>query len=80
MVRDDLKFSPRTARRVMEIARHTVISDRTRGSDVPPSWRTLYELTKVESKLLEVAIKEGRVNPKMERNSVSDPRRVDRRG
>ena len=33
---------------------------------MPASWRTLCELTKVETKALEAAIKDGRVNPKMQ--------------
>jgi hypothetical protein len=33
---------------MMAVASHPVISNRNHGSDLPPSWRTLYELTKVE--------------------------------
>jgi hypothetical protein len=37
-----------------------IISNRNHGSDLPPSWRTLYQLTKVEDKKLIAAIKDGR--------------------
>jgi hypothetical protein len=61
MVADDLQMSPRTAQRLMEIARHRIISNATHGSHLPPSWRTLYELTKVDDTVLKAAIKDGRV-------------------
>jgi len=72
MVADDLHFTRRTAARFMEIARHPVISNGTHVSHLPPSWGTLYELTKVDPKVLESAIKDGRVNPKMERKEVTE--------
>lgn len=76
MVQDDLQMSPRTGRRFMEIARHPVISNRTLLSDLPPAWGALYELTKVEPAVLKAAIKDGRVNPKMERKEVAARRPV----
>jgi len=45
----------------MEIARHPVISNTKHVSHLPPSWGTLYQLTRVEPKLLQAAIKDGRV-------------------
>jgi hypothetical protein len=62
MVRDDLKLSPDAAQQLRAIARHPVISNATHVSHLPPSWGTLYELTKVETKALEAAIKDGRVD------------------
>jgi hypothetical protein len=62
MVQDDtLQLSPRTAQMLMEIARHPVISNAKHVSLLPPSWGTLYQLTRVETKALEAAIKDGRV-------------------
>jgi hypothetical protein len=61
MARDDLKMDPATARRLMAIGGHAVISNRANMRDFPASWPTLYELTKVETKLLQAAIKDGRV-------------------
>jgi hypothetical protein len=31
----------------MEIARQPLLTNRTHASDLPPSWMTLYELTKL---------------------------------
>jgi hypothetical protein len=47
MVENDLPFGDRTARRLMAIARDPRISNRTHASILPPSWMTLYELTKL---------------------------------
>jgi hypothetical protein len=38
-------MSPQTARKLMLIAKHPVISDRAHARDLPPSWYTLYLLT-----------------------------------
>jgi hypothetical protein len=43
-------FDPRTARMLMTVAKHPIISNRNHGSVLPPSWRTLYELTKLSNR------------------------------
>lgn len=45
-----------TAERLMKIAGHGIISKSAHGPTLPPSWRTLYELTKVPDDRLEVAL------------------------
>jgi len=42
-----LPFGARTARRLMAIANELVFKNLTHGSDLPPSCRTFYELTKL---------------------------------
>jgi len=74
MVQNKLPFTPRTARRLMEIARHPVFSNRAHGPDLPASWRTLHQLTYVDKKCgdgsLRRLIKEGKVTSKTERKDV----------
>src|SRR5205823_1182691 len=36
-----------------------------------PSWRTLYELTRIDAEVLEAKIIDGTINPKMERKEVA---------
>ena len=48
MVASELPFGDRTARRLMAIARDPRISNRTHASLLPPSWMTLFELTKLD--------------------------------
>lgn len=50
MVESQLPFGARTAQRLMVIARDERLSNATLGSLLPPSWRTLYELTKLDDK------------------------------
>jgi hypothetical protein len=71
MVRDDLKISADTSQQLRAIARHPLISNAEHARYLPPAWYTLFLLTKVETKVLEAAIKDGRVNPKMERKEVA---------
>lgn len=53
MIERDLPFGARTARRLVNVAESPVLSNRTHASDLPASWMTLYELTKVpETKLI----------------------------
>ena len=53
MVEAALPFGPRTARRLMAVARDGRL--RTHASVLPPSWYTLYELTRLSNDLLEVS-------------------------
>jgi hypothetical protein len=70
MVKLKLPFNERTAQRLMEIARHPVISNATHVSLLPPSWGTLYELTRVPNEILLTKIKDGSITPKTERRDV----------
>src|SRR5260221_9439189 len=45
-------FDIRTAQCLMKITRHPVLSNANHGSLLPPSWRTLYELTKLPDDVL----------------------------
>jgi hypothetical protein len=42
----------RTAQMLMAVARHSVLSNTAHGRLLPPSWRTLYELTKLDNDAL----------------------------
>jgi len=64
---DELDIEPRMAQRLMAIARHRVLADPTHGSHLPPSWRTLSELARLDDEELVGAINEGLVHPEMTR-------------
>jgi len=70
MVEEDLACSPRTAQRLMEIARHPVLSNTDHGSHLPPSWRTMSELASLPAEIVEAKIKDGTINPKMQRKDA----------
>jgi len=63
-------FSQSAAERLMKIATHPLLSQSAHASILPPSWYTLYELTKLPQTELARAIDEGRVTPDMPRNVV----------
>ena len=71
MVRTKLPFNESTARKLMAIARHPVLSNRSHGNVLPPSYGTLYALTKVPEQKLLACIKDGTINPKLERKDVA---------
>lgn len=64
---DPVPFGDRSARMLMEIAVHPVLSDRRFVSDLPQSWGTLYELTKLEDEQIIAGIKAGEITPDMTR-------------
>jgi hypothetical protein len=70
MVQIKLPFAPRTARALMTIARHPVISNRQHVAVLPSSWGTLAELAKLPAPLLTAKIKDGTITPKLERKGV----------
>ena len=80
MVGNKLPFSPRTARMLMTIARDERI--RNHGSVLPPSWRTIHEITKLSDEQFEAKIADGTINPDMERRdialSIKQERRTER--
>jgi hypothetical protein len=63
-------FGQRTADRLMAIAANPVLSNSTHGSNLPPSWRTLYELTKVDQPKLKAALKDGLITPDLKRRDL----------
>jgi hypothetical protein len=70
MVQMKLPFAPRTAQALMAIAKHPVLSNPHHGALLPPSWRTLDELTRVPVPLLTAKIKDGTITSKLERKDV----------
>lgn len=62
-----------TARKMMAVAGHPVLANQERVHDLPlpPSWGTLYELTKVPEPELTAAIEAGVVRPDMPRKEAA---------
>lgn len=70
MVERDLPFKPSTARRLMIVAEDGRLTDRAHGHVLPPSWRTLYELTKLDDAQFAAGIERGVIRADMERKDV----------
>lgn len=71
MVESELPFGARTARMLMSIADDPRLTDRNHGSVLPPSWRTLYELTKLPDGTFGDAIERGIIRPDMQRKDLA---------
>jgi hypothetical protein len=70
-------FSVSSADKLMEIARNDVISNSEFVPNLPQSWGTLYELSKLDGETLVAGIKSGEITPDMTRAEAaalrSDP-------
>jgi len=66
-VGDPLPFGVSSADKLMEIARNQVISDSEFVPNLPQSWGTLYELTKLDDETLIAGIKAGEITPETTR-------------
>jgi hypothetical protein len=66
-VPEPVNCNSRTARKLMAIARNAELSNRTHGSVLPSSWRTLYELSRIDPQGLKIAFDEHWITPEMER-------------
>jgi len=66
-VSDPVPFGERSARMLIDVAQHPVISNRKFVSDLPQSWGTLYELTKLDDEQIVAGIKAGEITPDMTR-------------
>jgi hypothetical protein len=72
MIADKLPFKSRTAQMLMEIAKHHVISNAKFASVLPPSWSTLYAITKlpVPESEMERMLSNGTIHSEMQRRDV----------
>lgn len=61
---------PRTAQKVMAIARHELLGNATPGTHLPMSWTVLYELSRAAGELLEQAFADGEVASDMSRKDA----------
>jgi hypothetical protein len=70
MVESRLPFGASTGQRLMIIARDARLSNPAHVQLLPPSWGTLYELTKLNDRQFEQGVKSGVIRPDMERKAV----------
>ena len=70
MVKLKLPFDVRTAQMLMKIAGHPVISNAKHVSLLPPSWGTLYELSRLPEQFLIEKIEDGGITPRMARKDA----------
>jgi hypothetical protein len=65
-----LPFGDRAARMLMQTSSNRVLSNRNYSSDLPPAWRTLYELSTLADTDLEAAFRDGRIRPDMQQSEA----------
>jgi hypothetical protein len=70
MVESDLPFQRNTAQRLMKIAADSRLANRAHVPLLPPSWGTLYELTKLDDDTFDQKLRDGTINPEMQRKDV----------
>jgi hypothetical protein len=66
-----LRLDESAAQRLMKIAGNEVLANPAHWAAFPPSWRTLYELTKLPPPLLEAKIIDGTITPDLERRDIA---------
>lgn len=71
-VRGQVGISMDMAQRLMAIATHPTIAKADHGRLLPPSWTTLYQLSRLPAPLLERAIKTGEVTPELQRDDARE--------
>lgn len=71
VVSEPVPFSESTAERLMSVASHDVLSNPAHVQDLPQSWGTLYELTKLDDEQIVAGIKAGEITPDMTRAEAS---------
>ena len=66
-----LPFGPRTAQRLMAIARDGRLANATRVSCLPAAWGTLYDLTQLSDEQWALAEEENLIRPDVERGEIT---------
>ena len=70
MIEHELPFGPRTAQCLMAVAADARLRKANHGSLLPPSWRTLYEISKMTDEEFTVAVANGLVRPEVTRTEI----------
>ena len=70
MVKDELDFTPQTARKLMAVAADQRLLNRAPERELPDHWTTYYELTKLSDDELDKAFKSGVIRADMRRADV----------
>jgi N6-adenosine-specific RNA methylase IME4 len=70
MIKSDLPFKPSTAQRLMKIAHDPRLVNAAQWAVLPPHWRTLYELTKLDDASFEARLRDGTIRADMERRDI----------
>jgi hypothetical protein len=65
-----LPFDSSVARKLLRIAANPIVCAPGHTAKLPPCWTIIYDLSKLDDEVLRTAIKDGRVNPKMQRKDV----------
>jgi hypothetical protein len=76
MVESDLPFNRHTAHKLMQIAGDKRLTNVSQGKHLPPSWTTLYELTKLDDATFDQKLRDGSINPDMQRKDVARENRT----
>jgi len=76
MVESDLPFNRHTAHKLMQIAGDKRLTNVSQGKHLPPSWTTLYELTKLDDATFDQKLRDGSINPEMQRKDVARANRI----
>jgi Protein of unknown function (DUF3102) len=76
MVESDLPFSRQTAHKLMKVADDARLSNVAHVRHLPPSWGTLYELTKLDDDTFDQKLRDGSINPEMQRKDVARANRI----
>ena len=76
MIERDLPFKRSTAFRLMAIAKDERLQMVPTGQHLPPSWRTLYEISKLDDERFEAKLKNGEIYADMPRKDVAQESRL----
>ena len=70
MCADRLPFKPRMVQMLMAIAKDQRLTNAQYVAHLPPSWGTLYDLTRLDDAALDARIADGTINPAMDRKAI----------
>jgi hypothetical protein len=76
MVEGELPFNRHTAHKLMQIAGDKRLTNVSQGKHLPPSWTTLYELTKLDDDTFDQKLRDGSINPDIQRKDVARANRT----
>src|SRR5262245_55434393 len=71
MIEAELPFGKRTAQMLMKVAADSRLTNAKHASLLPPSWYTLYELSKLPDDVFAAKLADGTIHPEMQRKDLT---------
>ena len=78
MIERELPFSPSTARKLVAVAEHPKLADRSIWNDLPSAWTVLYSLSNLQPETIDKGLFQGLIKPDMTPGDIAELKAIEK--